>query len=92
MCGAVLPGLTSTDLEVPGHTGVALMCAWAPDGSTLVTASVDYTARGWSAGDWSCLRTLTGHTQWVSACAWAPDGSMLVTASYDRTARVWSDT
>ena len=66
-------------------------CAWAPDGSALVTASADTTARVWRVGDWSCLRTLTGHTNELSACAWAPDGSALVTASDDGTARVWSD-
>jgi len=54
--------------------------------------SNDYTALVWSAGDWSCLATLTGHTGFVVACAWAPDGCMFVTASWDDTARVWSDT
>jgi len=65
-------------------------CAWAPDGSTVVTASLDGTARVWSAGDWSCLRILTGHIGTVVACAWAPDGSALLTASEHGTARVWS--
>jgi WD40 repeat protein len=66
-------------------------CAWAPDGSALVTTSWDYTARVWNAEDWRCLATLTGHTSYVTACAWAPDGSALVTTSEDLTARVWSD-
>ena len=77
--------------ELAGHTGRLAGCAWAPDGSALVTASDDKTARVWKAGDWSCVRTLTGHTAGVWACAWAPDGSALVTASADKTARVWSD-
>ena len=74
-----------------GHTGYVRACAWAPDGSVLVTASQDNTARVWSAGDWSCLAPLTGHTGEVMACAWAPDSSALVTASSDGKARVWSD-
>ena len=45
-----------------GHTGPVWACAWAPDGTALATASADGTARVWSAGDWSCLATLTGHT------------------------------
>jgi WD40 repeat protein len=57
----------------------------------LVTTSWDRTARVWSAGDWSCLATLTGHTTALVACVWAPDGSVLVTTSWDSTARVWSD-
>ena len=68
-----------------------MACAWAPGGSALVTASGDETARVWSAGDWSCLATLTGHSVAVRCCAWAPDGSMLVTTSSDHSARVWSD-
>ena len=47
--------------ECTGHTEAVWACAWAPDGSALVTASHDFTARVWSAGDWSCLHTLTGH-------------------------------
>lgn len=38
-----------------------LLGAWARDGSTLVTTSNDRRdgLDGWSAGEWSCLRTLT---------------------------------
>ena len=77
--------------ECTGHTEAVLACAWAPDGSALVTTSADSAARVWSAGDWSCLATLTGHTAALVACVWAPDGSVLVTTSWDSTARVWSD-
>ena len=37
-----------------------LLGAWARDGSTLVTTSNDRRdgLDGWSAGEWSCLRTL----------------------------------
>ena len=77
--------------ECIGHTEPVEVCAWAPDGSTLVTTSWDGTARVWSAGDWSCLRTLTGHKLKVLGCAWAPDGSTLATASLDNTTRIWSD-
>jgi WD40 repeat protein len=74
-----------------GHTHGVMACAWAPDGSALVTTSEDKTVRVWSAGDWSCLRTLTAHGAEVVACAWAPDGSAFATASYDQTVLIWSD-
>ena len=77
--------------ECTGHTSMVTACAWAPGGSTLVTTSGDMTARVWSAGDWSCLRTLTAHTSVVMACAWAPDGSAFATVSYDNKVLIWSD-
>ena len=73
------------------HTGAVTAYAWAPDGSALVTASSDRTARIWFAEDWSCMSTLPGRTESIIACAWAPDGSALVTTSDDDTARVWGD-
>ena len=78
-----------------GHTNQVMSCAFAPDGSTLVTTSIDNTARVWCTRDWSHLRTLTGHTREVRSCAFAPNGSTLVTTSsqlsWDETSRVWSD-
>ena len=71
------------------HTQAVNSCAFALDGSTLVTTSDDYTARVWCTRDCAHLHTLTGHTYGVSSCAFAPDGSTLVTTSDDYTARVW---
>ena len=72
-----------------GHTASVGSCAFAPDGSTLVTTSTDSTVRVWCTRDWAHLHTLTGHTDDVTSCVFAPDGSTLVTTSGDRTARVW---
>ena len=72
-----------------GHTGGVRSCAFAPDGSTLVTTSDDKKARVWCTRDWSHMHTLTGHTGGVLSCVFAPDGSTLVTTSNDDTARVW---
>ena len=76
-----------------GHTDCVRSCAFAPDGSTLVTTSEDNTVRVWCTRDWSHLHTLTSHTRgvrsYVTSCAFAPDGSTLVTTSNDNTARVW---
>jgi WD40 repeat protein len=79
----------STVRVLRGHTKPVDSCAFAPDGSTLVTTSHDETARVWCTRDWSHLHTLTGHTSTVRSCAFAPDGNTLVTTSLDKTARVW---
>ena len=70
-----------------GHTDNVSSCAFAPDGSNLVTTSFDNTTRVWCTRDWSHLHTLTGHTHRVRSCAFAPDGRTLVTTSEDATAR-----
>ena len=63
--------------------------AYSPDGSTIVTASADGTARIWNAATGEELQQLTGHTGGVNAAAYSPDGKTIVTAGADGTARMW---
>ena len=63
--------------------------SFSPDGSRVVTASNDDTARVWDVKTGSVLATLYGHTDAVDSAAFSPDGSRIVTASGDKTARVW---
>jgi len=72
-----------------GHTDRVWEAAFSPDGTQVVTASVDKTARVWDVATGKPLATLTGHTGWVSTAAFSPDGTQVVTASVDETARVW---
>ena len=55
--------------------------AYSPDGTHLVTASPDDTARIWDATTGEHRTTLIGHTNAVTAVAYSPDGTHLVTAS-----------
>ncbi|WP_063740733.1 NB-ARC domain-containing protein [Streptomyces flavochromogenes] len=71
------------------HTGGVEAVAIAPDGTWLVTTSLDGTARIWDRATGACIATLTSHTGGVEAVAIAPDGSWLVTTSLDGTARIW---
>ena len=71
-----------------GHGEPVVAAAIAPDGSWLATASLDKTARIWSA-EGTAVATLTGHGEAVVAVAIAPDGSWLAIASQDTTARIW---
>ena len=68
--------------------GTVTSAAFSPDGSRIVTASWDKTARIWDAATAQEIAVLRGHDSVYSA-AFSPDGSRIVTASPDETARIW---
>jgi WD40 repeat protein len=72
-----------------GHTSDLTVAAFSPDGTRVVTASDDNTARLWDANTGATLATLLGHTNEVNSAAFSSDGTRVVTASRDGTARVW---
>ncbi|HEX9941447.1 MAG TPA: CHAT domain-containing protein, partial [Thermoanaerobaculia bacterium] len=72
-----------------GHEREVLSAAFSPDGTRVLTASRDGTARVWAADGLSEPVVLRGHGGPVLA-AFSPDGQRVVTASTDGTARVWS--
>jgi WD40 repeat protein len=59
------------------------------DGSRIVTASDDKTARIWDAATAEEIATLRGHQSFVISAAFNADGSRIVTASGDNTVRIW---
>src|SRR5262249_3462956 len=63
--------------------------AFSPDGSRIVTASDDKTARIWDAATAKEIAVLRGHADVLRSAVFSPDGSRIVTASADETARVW---
>ncbi len=71
-------------------TPVAVYSAsFSPDGSRIVTASQDKTAKVWDAKSGAEVLTLKGHTGAVHSASFSPDGSRIVTGSDDKTAKVW---
>jgi WD40 repeat protein len=72
-----------------GHEDAVNSAAFSPDGSHIVTASEDNTARIWDAGSAKEIAVLRGHESIVKSAAVSPDGSRIVTASGDKTARIW---
>jgi hypothetical protein len=72
-----------------GHTRQVSGCAVAPDGTWIVSASLDETLRIWDAVTGECRRTLEGHTEAVLGCEVAADCAWIVSASLDQTLRVW---
>ena len=63
--------------------------ALSPDGTRVVTASADNTARVWDARTGQPVGAPLQHVGAVSAAAFSADGTRVVTASDDNTARVW---
>ncbi len=63
--------------------------SFSPDGTRLVTASKDRTAKIWDVLTGNCLHTLQGHTSFVNSASFSPDGTKVVTASVDKTAKIW---
>ena len=73
-----------------GHAGFVNSAQFSPDGTQIVTASNDNTARLWSATTGELLRTLEGHAGGVTSAQFSPDGIQIVTACADNTAKLWN--
>ncbi|MET7479080.1 WD40 repeat domain-containing protein [Streptomyces sp. NPDC005648] len=78
-----------TQAVLTGHRAGVRAIAWSPDGTWIVTGSLDGTARIWNAATGAPAAVLTGHTSGVVGVHWSPDSRHVATASRDRTARVW---
>jgi WD40 repeat protein/tRNA A-37 threonylcarbamoyl transferase component Bud32 len=76
-------------LDLKAHTDIVFSAFFSPDGSRIVTASWDKTAKVWDARSGAELLTLKGHSRGVWSASFSPDGSRIVTGSLDKTAKVW---
>ncbi len=77
----IVPSVT-----LAGHTDAVESAAFSPDGTKVVTASLDSTAKIWDVTTGALLYTLAGHTNALYSAAFSPDSTTVVTASRDRTA------
>ena len=71
------------------HEDPVWSAAFSPDGSRIVTASWDKTARLWDAATGAPIGQAMKHEGPVKSAAFSPDGTRIVTASDDKTARLW---
>jgi len=72
-----------------GLTGAICSIEISPDGTTILTGSLDNTARLWSVNNGTLLKTLNGHTGYVELATYSPSGMKILTVSDDQTARIW---
>ncbi len=75
--------------ELAHPSGQVLAATYSPDGTRVLTAGTDGSARIWDAASGDELATLVGHDASLSMAAWKPDGAQVVTASFDKTGRRW---
>ncbi len=87
--GAAVPAAEAQQLTLTGHRDWLHGAAFSADGTRVVTASADKTAKVWDAHSGQELFTLHGHQDEVASAAFSGDGTRLLTASRDRTAKIW---
>ena len=66
-----------------GHTHSANDVAFSPDGTLLVSSSVDKTLRVYRVTDGALLNTFVKHTDRVNTVAFSPDGETVASAGGD---------
>jgi WD40 repeat protein len=72
-----------------GHEGIITSAKFNIDGTRVVTASVDKTARVWDSDTGAELMRFVGHEDSLNVATFSEDGSRLLTASDDKTIRQW---
>ena len=76
----------SSALTIEDHDADVWSACYSTDGSRILTASADHTARVWAVRRSNILATFE---HGLFGVAYSPDGHQLVTASHDHTAQLW---
>src|SRR5262249_30635819 len=89
--GGIVPTLRllSATLGPGGHGGEVFSCAYAPDGSQVLSGGWDGQLRLWEASSGSQLTGFKAAEKAVSACAIAPDGHRWLSGSLDGMLATW---
>merc|ERR1739848_580207 len=71
-----------------GHTGWVKSAVFSADGTLVLTASHDRTAKIFNLETGEVLRTLKGHSDVMASAIFSADGTLVLTASSDTTAKI----
>ncbi len=71
------------------HDHLVNSCEFSHDGSLLVSASSDYSARIWEVPSLRLKVALTGHADDVDMAAFSPDDARVATCALDRKLRIF---
>ena len=58
--------------------------------ASVLTSSLDCTAKVWNAATGECVLTLSGHGDGVTSAVFSPDGSSVLTRFVAETAKIWN--
>lgn len=87
-------------MKLQGHTETITSMQLSPDGSYLLTNSMDCTLRVWDMRPYApqnrCVKIFTGHQhnfeKNLLRCNWSPDGQKVTSGSADRMVYIWDTT
>ncbi|MGB4980119.1 MAG: protein kinase [Anaerolineae bacterium] len=71
-----------------GHQGAITTLAFAPDGKSLASGSVDDTVRVWNVAS-GATSLIVAHLADIRSVAFSPGGDVLGVVTADNTARIW---
>ena len=69
----------SSIAELVGHTAAITSAAFSPDGTRIVTTSMDFTARVWDVATGEAIVELVGHKSPIHFAEFNPDSNRIVT-------------
>ena len=72
------------------HSNAAASVAWNFDGTRIITASYDTTAKLYDAQTLQCLKTFAGKTDALRTAALSNNGKFLVTGSDGKKINIWN--
>ncbi|KAL5633015.1 hypothetical protein ACGC1H_003492 [Rhizoctonia solani] len=73
-----------------GHEKGVKSVAFSPDGSYVVSGSLDCTVRLWDLSNGATISVLRGHSGTVDSVQFAPNEPHVISGSQDRSIRIWN--